>query len=63
MTPPHWIHLPDDVQFVSTNTDKNGVLAGWTRHSRDIGQRDLSRKPILTWITHIRGVLGQVIGE
>lgn len=62
MTPPHWIHLPDEVQFASTNTDKNGVLAGWTRHSRDIGQWDLSRKSILTWIAHVRGVLGQVSG-
>lgn len=56
--PPHWIHLSKEVQFASTNIDQQGVLEGWQRHSRDIGQWDMSRRPILNWISHVRGVLG-----
>lgn len=58
LTPPHWIHLPETVTFESTNPDYNGALPGWVRHSRDIGSWDLSRRPILSWLAHVRGVLG-----
>lgn len=56
--PPHWIHLVQKVQFASTNIDLQGALEGWQCHSRDIGQWDMSRRPILNWISHVRGVLG-----
>jgi hypothetical protein len=58
--PPHWIHLPDNIEFATTNVDRNGVIAGWRRHSRDTGIWDTSRRPILSWLAHVRGVLGQV---
>ncbi len=61
MTPPHWIHLEYDVNFAQTNTDNQDCPEGWRRHSRDTGPWDMSRKPIHTWISHVRCVLGQAI--
>lgn len=57
--PPHWIHLPADVSFATTNVDRTGVLPGWQRHSRNIGTWDLSRPPVLSWLSHVRAVLGE----
>jgi hypothetical protein len=57
--PPHWIHLPTDVAFARTHVDYTDVLPGWQRHSRDIGTWDMSRPPVLTWLAHVRGVLGE----
>lgn len=57
--PPHWIHLPDEVQFASTNTDTTDCPPGWRRHSRDTGLWTMNRKPILVWLAHLRGVLGE----
>lgn len=59
MVPPHWIHLPDEVNFVHTNTDTTDCAPGWRRHSRDSGPWNLTRKPIHLWLAHVRGVLGQ----
>lgn len=59
--PPHWIHLRDEVDFAQTNTDVQDCEPGWRRHSRDTGPWAMDRKPILTWISHIRGVLGQAL--
>ncbi|MBC2586915.1 hypothetical protein [Rhodococcus aetherivorans] len=59
--PPHWIHLPDEVGFAHTNVDVQNCLPGWQRHSRDTGPWRMDRKPILVWIAHVRGVLGQAI--
>ncbi len=57
--PPHWIHLPEEIHFASTNVDRQDVLEGWQRHSRDIGVWDMARRPVLNWIAHVRGVIGQ----
>lgn len=59
--PPHWIHLPTEVTFTSTNQDVQGCPDGWRRHSRDVGQWVLDRTPILTWLSHVRCVIGQAI--
>jgi hypothetical protein len=59
--PPHWIHLPDDVTFAQTNTDTQDCEPGWRRHSRDTGAWNMTRKPILIWISHVRGMLGQAV--
>lgn len=59
MVPPHWIHLPDEITFVHTNTDTTDCAPGWRRHSRDSGPWNLTRKPIHIWLAHVRGVLGQ----
>lgn len=61
MTPPHWIHLENDVTFAHTNADTQDCPEGWRRHSRDTGVWDMNRKPIHLWISHVRGVLGQAI--
>lgn len=60
-TPPHWIHLPEHVDFASTNADTNGCAPGWRRHSRDPGPWKLDRAPISIWIAHVRGVIGQAV--
>ena len=36
--PPHWIHLPAEVEFAHTNTDTVDCAAGWRRHSREAGR-------------------------
>ncbi|TWD75078.1 hypothetical protein FB561_6515 [Kribbella amoyensis] len=59
--PPHWIHLRDEVNFPQTNTDSQDCEPGWRRHSRDTGPWTMNRKPILTWISHVRGMLGQAV--
>lgn len=59
VVPPHWIHLPEGVQFTATNTDTTDCPPGWRRHSRDTGVWAPDRRPILTWVAHVRGVLGQ----
>lgn len=59
--PPHWIHLAEDVQFAATNTDTTDCPPGWRRHSRDTGPWTMDRNPILVWIAHVRGVIGQAI--
>ncbi|WP_435771397.1 hypothetical protein [Nocardioides sp. SYSU DS0651] len=61
--PPHWIHAPQEVRFAQTNADRQGVLDGWQRHSRDTGPWDMSRRPILNWLAHVRGVLGQAVSD
>jgi hypothetical protein len=59
--PPHWIHLPEEVAFAHTNTDTQDCAPGWRRHSRDAGPWALTRKPILIWVSHVRGALGQAV--
>lgn len=61
MTPPHWIHLRDDITFAQTNSDTQDCPAGWRRHSRDTGLWDVNRRPIHLWISHVRGVIGQAV--
>lgn len=61
MTPPHWIHLEDEINFAQTNLDTQDCPSGWRRHSRDTGQWDMTRKPVHLWVAHVRGVLGQAI--
>lgn len=59
--PPHWIHLREDVAFAQTNIDTQDCEAGWRRHSREAGPWQMTRKPILIWISHVRGMLGQAV--
>jgi hypothetical protein len=61
--PPHWLHFPASVQFATTNADQTEVLPGWQRHSRDIGQWDMSRPPIQSWLAHVRGVIASAIAD
>ena len=59
--PPHWIHLFGEVQFAATNSDTTDCPPGWLRHSRDSGPWTMDRPPVLVWIAHVRGVIGQAI--
>lgn len=55
--PPHWVHLPDSIQFASTNTNAAETLPGWTRHSRDIKNWGNAAEPAQAWLAHVRSVL------
>lgn len=59
--PPHWIHLPIEINFARTNTDQSSTLPGWRRHSRQPGPWNGSRPPALTWLAHVRAVLGEAV--
>lgn len=59
--PPHWIHLPNDVKLWRTNT-RPSVRQGWTMHSRKTGTWGHDRNPVSAWVSHVRGILGEVIG-
>lgn len=59
--PPHWIHLPDSVQFAETNTDDTDSLPGWKRHSRDYSYTDMSVPPARSWLGHVRGFVSIAI--
>ena len=58
--PPHWIHLPDSVQFTITNSQRS-IRTGWTRHSRQITQWGQDADPGVAWASHVRGVIGTAI--
>lgn len=56
-TPPHWIHLPDEVRFAASNIG-GSPRPGWVSHSRDIKAWGTARSPVAAWLAHVRGVLG-----
>ena len=58
--PPHWIHLPNDIEFVHTNAEPS-PKEGWLKHSRDCpGWGD--SPPSRCWIAHVQYVLGEAVG-
>ena len=58
--PPHWIHLPHDIEFAHTNA-KPSSKEGWLKHSRDCpGWGD--SPPPRCWIAHVQCVLGEAVG-
>lgn len=59
--PPHWVHLPDTVQFAATNADTADCPPGWRRHSREFVFTDMSIPPALAWLRHVRGLLSAAI--
>jgi hypothetical protein len=63
MVPPHWIHLPDSVNFDATNMDETDCLPGWKRHSRDFNFTDMSMPPALAWLRHVRGFVSIAIAK
>ena len=57
--PPHWIHLPSDIVFPRTNSDRS-PKPGWLMHSRDLrGWGDAA--PAICWLSHVRAVLSEAI--
>lgn len=59
--PPHWIHLPDTVQFEQTNKDGTDCAPGFIRHSRDYSYIDTSMPPARAWLSHVRGFVSIAI--
>lgn len=56
--PPHWIHLPSDVQFIKTNSAPS-PKTGWNKHSRNsAGWGDAPAE--VCWTAHIQAVLSEV---
>ncbi len=58
--PPHWIHLPANVAFASTNVG-GSPMTGWVSHSRDIPGWGTALVPVAAWLAHVRGVLGGAV--
>jgi hypothetical protein len=58
--PPHWIHLPANVAFTSSNVG-GSPLTGWVSHSRDIPAWGAALVPVAAWLAHVRGVLGGAV--
>ena len=57
--PPHWIHLPSEVEFARTNSEPS-PKSGWLRHSRSTaGWGDAPAA--ICWIAHVRAVLSEAI--
>ena len=63
MVPPHWVHLPDAIEFAETNSDTTDCPAGWRRHSRDFSLTNMSIPPARAWLQHVRGVLAVAIAR
>ena len=55
-TPPHWIHVPTDLNIPGGQAS---VLAGWCRYSRPHpGRIDAAPNPAQAWVAHVREFLG-----
>lgn len=61
LVPPHWVHLPDWIQFAQTNSDSIDCAPGSTRHSREFTLGSTSIPPALSWIRHVRGLISTAI--
>ena len=59
LTPPHWIHLPADIEFSETNIDSSSK-AGWLKHSRRVPAWG-SAPPNTDWESHLHAVLSKAI--
>lgn len=57
---PHWIHLPERVEFESTNTDRQNCDEGWVRHSREFSFEG-TRPAIKEWLSHVQGFLSTAV--
>jgi hypothetical protein len=58
--PPHWVHLPEDVRFVRTNTQPSPI-PGWLMHSREPRNWGNAEEPAQAWIAHVRGMLEEAL--
>ena len=55
--PPHWVHLPEDIEFPKTNS-KPSSKEGWLMHSRGAEEWG-NAPPGIEWVSHVRAVLGE----
>lgn len=59
VTPPHWVHLPAEVKFGTTNSEASST-PGWLKHSRNCaGWGDVP--PSISWHAHLQAVLSEVV--
>jgi hypothetical protein len=58
LVPPHWIHLPGNVVFGSTNSRPSPIDA-WIQHSRQIAAWGQDSEPAQGWLAHVRAVIGE----
>lgn len=58
VVPPHWVHLPGDVNFARSNTQASPI-SGWLKHSRQIAGWGNASEPAQAWIAHVRAVVGE----
>lgn len=58
MVPPHWVHLPGEIGFASTNSQLS-ALSGWLRHSRQIRGWGGEQDPAQAWLAQVRAVVGE----
>jgi hypothetical protein len=56
--PPHWIHLPDAVQFAVTNTGPS-TIPGWIKHSRGTNNWGDAAHAAQAYLAHVRAVIGE----
>ncbi len=60
VNPPHWIHLPPEINFAVTNAQASQV-EGWIKHSRQIDAWGRVADPMTEWLAHVRRALGDAI--
>lgn len=58
--PPHWVHLPGDVEFARTNS-RASTRPGWLKHSREPRNWGNAEEPAQAWIAHVRGMLEEAL--
>ncbi|MHA7293543.1 hypothetical protein [Arthrobacter sp. HLT1-21] len=56
LIPPHWVHLPDSVEFGHTNAQPSSKT-GWIKHSRNIVGWGDAPNSAQCWLSHVRAVL------
>lgn len=58
LVPPHWIYLQSSVTFASTNTQAC-QMPEWIGHSRQIVGWGDDPDPVVSWLAHVRAVIGE----
>jgi hypothetical protein len=57
VTPPHWIHVPKELNIAGASQDSAEVA--WSRYSRPHpGRLDAAADPARAWVAHVREFLG-----
>lgn len=61
MTPPHLIHLPDNIRFPRPPYSSS-PKPGWLTHSRGVAGSEWGKAdPGVDWVSHVRAVICEAI--